>query len=181
MGNTITIDEIKTLIKEEKIQPNILFGRDQLIEDPVIKGYVEEETKIAKSGEYAHRKREESAFDEKKADWEKQIKEKDEEINKLKIEGAKVKAADLFGTKAKERKLDDQQKKFIEAKQKDFSPEDLDNLDKDVDKFMDSKLEEFNETAKIFGHKTNTKAEPKGGGEPGDEPGDEGDASHIPD
>jgi len=46
---------------------------------------------------------------------------------------------------------------------------------------MDTKLEEYKETAKIFGHKIEeTKDEPKGGGEPG-KGGSEEDNELIPD
>jgi len=176
----ITISDVKDFIKAEKVKPSDLFGLDALTDDPSVKGFVDAERKEASSGEYAHRKRTDTKFDEERENWEKEKKKKDDEIKNLKTEGAKIKAADLFSTKAKERKLDDRQKKFVVAKQKDFMPEDLDNLDKEVDKFMDSKLEEYKKTAEIFGHKTEVKEEIKGGGEPGSEE-EEGDASHIPD
>jgi len=181
MPETITIGEIKKLVGEEGISPSEIFGRDSLIDDPIVKGYVDEERKMASSGEYAHRKRTDTKFDEEKKKWEDEKKAKDEEIKKLKTEGAKVKAADLFGTKIKERKLDDKQSKFLKSKQGDFLPEDLEALDKEVDKFMDNKLEEYKETAKIFGHKTEEKKEDvKGGGEPG-EGGSSEDNELIPD
>jgi hypothetical protein len=99
------------------------------------------------------------------------MKKKDDLIKKLQTEGAKVKAVELFGTKIKERKLDDKQTKFLKSKQSDFSPQDLEALEKEVDAHMDKALEEYKETAKIFGVKTEDKDkedETKGGGEPGD-------------
>ena len=182
MPETITIGEIKKLIEQEGISPSDIFGRDSLIDDPIVKGYVDEERKMASSGEYAHRKRTDAKFDEEKKDWEKDKTEKDEEIKKLKVEGAKRDATELFSSKIKERKLDKPQSEFLKSKQGDFSPEDLEALDKEVDKFMDAKLEEFKETAKIFGHKTEEPkgGEPKGGGEPG-EGGSGEDNELIPD
>lgn len=180
-GNMPTISEIKDFVSKEGLDPSEVFGRDQLIDDPIIKGYVEEERKMASSGEYAHRKRTDEKFTEERTKWDDEKKKKDEEIKKLKTEGAKVKAADLFGTKVKERKLDDKQTKFVEAKKDNFTPDDLENLDKEVDKFMDVALEEYKETAKIFGHKTEKKEEElKGGGEPG-EGGSSEDNEFIPD
>ena len=182
MPDTITVDEIKKLIGEEGISPSELFGRDALIDDPVVKGYVDETRKMASSGEYAHRKRTDEKFTESREEWEKEKKEKDEEIKKLKVEGAKKDATELFSSKIKERKLDKPQSEFLKSKQGDFLPEDLEALDKEVDKFMDAKLEEYKETAKIFGHKTEEKKgdEPKGGGEPGDG-GSEEEDKLIPD
>lgn len=180
-GQMPTLDEIKKFVSEEGVSPSEVFGRDSLIDDPIIKGYVDEERKMASSGEYAHRKRTDEKFDTEKKKWETEKKKVEDENKKLKTESAKVKAADLFSKKAKERKLDGKQTKFIEAKQPDFLPEDLENLDKEVDKFMDSRLEEFKKTAEIFGHKTEEKKEDvKGGGEPG-EGGPGEDSELIPD
>jgi len=170
---TITVDEMRTLIKEEKIKPSKLFGIDDLAEDPIVKGI----SKEAIQSELTHRKRLSSRFEEvdedrekEKVEWEKEKKEKDDEIKKLKIEGAKRDATELFSSKIKERKVDKQQEAFLKSKQGDFTPEDPEKLDKEVDAFMDKNVEEYNATAKIFGHKTKGKEgdEPKGGGEPGE-------------
>jgi len=181
MPDTITIDEIKKLIGEEGISPSEIFGRDSLIDDPVVKGYVDEARKMASSGEYAHRKRTDEKFTDERKKWDEEKEKKDKEIKELKVEGAKVKATELFGTKMKERKVDKQQEAFLKSKQSDFLPEDLESLDKEVDKFMDAKLEEYKKTAEIFGHKTEEKKEEtKGGGEPG-EGGSSEDNELIPD
>ena len=180
-GETITIAEIKSLIKEEKIKPSDLFNNDSLTDDPFVKGYVEDERKAASSGEYAHRKRTDTKFDTEREDWEKKDKAKDEKIKELKVKDAKREAVDLFATKIKERKLDGKIGKFIELKQDDFLPENLENVGKEVDKFMDDRVEEFNKTAKILGVKTEeTKEEEKPGSPPGEEK-DEEDNSLIPD
>lgn len=177
-GNMPTLEEIKKFVSEEGISPSEVFGRDSLIDDPIIKGYVDEERKIASSGEYAHRKRTDDKFDEEKKKWEEEKKKIEDENKELKIESAKVTAADLFSKKAKERKLDDKQAKFVTKKQEGFTPEKVDELEKEVDAFMDSALEEYKETAKIFGEKVETKTEAKGGGEPG---GGSGEDDLIPD
>ena len=153
-GETITKSEIKDVIKEGGLKPSDLFSNDDLTDDPFVKGFVKDAEKAASSGEYAHRKRTDTKFDTEREDWEKKDKEKDDEIKKLKVKDAKRDAVDLFATKIKERKLDKQQSQFVEKKQKDFTPDDIENLDKEVDKFMDGAVEEFKETAKIFGVKT---------------------------
>jgi len=181
MGEVITIAEIKTLIKEEKVKPSDLFSMEALTEDPSVKGFVDASCKEAVAGEYTHRKRIDTKFDSEKEDWEKEKEDKEKEIKKLKSDGAKRDAVDLFEKKIKERKFDEKQTKFIESKQADFVPEDPEKLDKEVDTFMDSKIEEYNKVAGIFGVKTETETEieKKGGGGPGSE--EEGDASFIPD
>ena len=181
-GETITIAEIKTLIKEEKVKPSDLFDNDSLTEDPFVKGFVKDAEKAASSGEYAHRKRTDTKFDSDREDWEKKDKVKDEEIKKLKVKDAKRDAVDLFAKKIKERKLDKQQSQFIEKKQVDFVPDDLEKLDKEVDTFMDDRVEEFKETAKIFGVKAEkTKEEKEETGSPPGEEEEQEEDSLIPD
>ncbi len=184
MSDTITIDEMKTLIKEEKIKPSRLYGMDDLAEDPVVKGISKEAVQV----ELIHRKRLSSRFEDvdderekEKKDWEKEKKGKDDEIKKLKIKDAKRDATDLFATKIKERKFDKQQSQFIESKQSDFEPEDIEKLDKEVDAFMDDKVEEFKKTAKIFGVKTEKSKEDEIIGSPPGSEEEEDENSLIPD
>lgn len=181
-GDTITKSEIQDVIKEGGLKPSDLFSNDALTDDPFIKGYVADERKSASSGEYAHRKRTDDKFDTDRKKWDDEKKKLEDENKNLKTEGAKVKASDLFVSKMKERKLDKQQVKFVESKQKDFSPEDLESLDKEVDKFLDTAVEDYKETAKIFGVKAEkgTEDEDKSGSPPGEEE-DGADNSMIPD
>ena len=184
MAETITLNEMKDVIREEKLSPSDLFGVEALTGDPLIRGYLDTSVKELKgklSGEYEARKRVEKGAADNKGEQTDEMKKKDEEIQKLKIDGAKRDAVDLFTKKVKERKLDKQQSKFIEMKQGSFSPKDPEALDKEVSDFMDTTLEEHKKTAEIFGQKTTeTKEEPKGGGEPG-ESGESGDDELIPD
>jgi len=168
----ITLGEIKEIIKAEKVSPSDLFGVEDLTTDPFVKGLVESTVKELKgklSGEYEARKRIEKGSKEEKDETTDEMKEKDDEIKKLKIEGAKRDATELFSSKIKERKLGKQEEAFLKSKQGNFIPEDPEKLDKEVDTFMDATIKECKETGKIFGHKTEeTKEETKGGGEPGE-------------
>jgi len=168
----ITLGEIKELIKEEKVSPSDLFGVEDLIGDPLVKGFVNEATKETQGklrGEAEQRRRGEEGLDKKAEEWKKEKEEKDKKIKDLEIKNAKRDATDLFITKIKERKLDKPQEAFLKSKQDNFEPEDLENLEKEVDKFMDKNVEEYNITAKIFGQKVEGKKdEPKGGSEPGE-------------
>ena len=178
----ITLGEMKELIKAEKVSPSDLFGVEDLTTDPLVKGFVDSTVKELKSklsGEYEARKRVEKDIGKDKDDTSDEMKKKDDLIKKLQIDGAKRDATELFSSKIKERKLDDQTSKFLKSKQGNFSPEDPEKLDKEVDAFMDATIEECKETGKIFGVKEE-KIEQKGGGESG-KGGSEEDNELIPD
>jgi len=162
-GKVLTLGEIKKFVSEEGISPSEIFGRDALIDDPIVKGAIKATVQEETTTEYARRKKAEELNEKLKE----KLNEKDEMIKKVSVESAKVKAADLFSKKAKERKLDEKQIKFIEKKRNSFNPEKPDELEKEVDTFMDSMLEEYKATAEIFGIKEGKKEEKKGGGEPG--------------
>lgn len=182
MAEKITLGEIKEIIKAEKVSPSDLFGVEDLTTDPVVKGFVDSTVKELKgklSGEYEARKRVEKDGDKDKDDATEEMKKKDEKIKELEIKGAKRDATELFSSKIKERKLDDQTSKFLKSKQGNFLPEDPEKLDKEVDAFMDATIKECKETGKIFGVKEE-KVEQKGGGEAGAGGGSE-DNELIPD
>ena len=184
MAEKITLGEIKEIIKAEKVSPSDLFGVEELTTDPLVRGFVDSTVKELKSklsGEWEARKRVEKDIDKDKGDTSEEMKKKDDLIKKLQIDGAKRDATELFSSKIKERKLDEQTSKFLKSKQGNFLPEDPENLGKEVDKFMDATIEECKETGKIFGVKSSKpENEPKGGGEPGTG-GSEEDNELIPD
>jgi len=184
MAEKITLDEIKEIIKAEKVSPSDLFGVEDLTTDPFVKGLVESTVKELKgklSGEYEARKRVEKDSNKDKDETTDEMKKKDDKIKELEIAGAKRDATELFSSKIKERKLDKQQEAFLKSKQGNFLPEDPEKLDKEVDTFLDAGVEEYKVTSQIFGVKAEEKKdEPKGGGEPGTGGSDEDDEM-IPD
>ncbi len=170
MAEKITLGEIKEVIRAEKVSPSDLFGVEDLTTDPLVTGFVDSTVKKLKgklSGEYEARKRIEKGGKEEKEEVTDEMKKKDDEIKKLKIEGAKRDATELFSSKMKERKLDKQQEAFLKSKQGNFLPEDPEKLDKEVDVFLDAGIKECKEVGKIFGVKEE-KVEQKGGGEAGE-------------
>ena len=182
MAEKITLGEIKEIIKAEKVSPEDLFGVEELTTNPLVKAFVDtavKELKSKLSGEYEARKRVEKDGDKDKGDATDEMNKKDDEIKKLKIDGAKRDATELFSSKMKERKLGKQEEAFLKSKQSGFLPEDPEKLDKEVDAFMDATIKECKETGKIFGVKEK-KVETKSGGEPG-EGGETEDDELIPD
>jgi hypothetical protein len=165
----ITIDELKTLVKEEKIKPSDIFGVESLAADAAVEGFIVEEKKRAVSGEYAHRKRQEEAFDEKRKELEAFLQRKDEEISGLKLSAAKSKVGPLFEKIKSERKLDERQVKYIQPALDRFEPKEIANIEKELDAYVDEHVKEYSRVAKdVFGL-GETKPDKKGGAEPADE------------
>jgi len=168
-GEIMDINEIKQFISSEKIRPSDIFGRDVLVTDPVIVGFVAEERKIASAGEYAHRKRTDEKFDSEREKWEKDKKGLEKDNSDLKKSTAKIQSKDLFVKKIKERKLVDTQKNYIEQKMDNFQPEKVENLNTEIDEFLDSQIKEFENVKKIFNPEAGDVDKKKTGAEPGDE------------
>lgn len=144
-GNVeITISDVKAFIKAEGAKPGDLFSLADLTGDPSVKGFVESERKEAVAGEYAHRKRTDEKFDEEKKKWEeekekleKNLKEKDGAI-------AKSKVGSLFEKIKEKRDFDERETKFLEGKLDDFTPQDIEKIDDELNKFVDDRVDEFN-------------------------------------
>lgn len=171
----ITIDEIKTLIKEESLKPSDLFGLEALTADPAVEGYVKDERKNASAGEFAHRKRTDEKFDTDRADWEKKEKEMQVELDKLKTLAAKSTVSELFEKEKEKREFTERQEKFIKKDLDSFKVKDLDKVDSEFADFLDGKVDEFEKIrVDVFGEEAQTEQQKKetkktGGGEKGDE------------
>ncbi len=169
MAEKITLGEMKDLIRAENIAPSALFGVEDLTGDPLVSSFIDttlKETRQKLSGEYEARKRIEKGTKETSEEASGDMKKKDDLIKKLQIDGAKRDAIDLFAVKMKERKLTPPQVKFVDAKKGNFTPTDPEKLDSEVDKFLDTQVEDCKEMGKLFGVKEEA-VETKGGGEPG--------------
>lgn len=176
MPETITIDEVKSLIKEEGIKPSDLFNNADLTDDPFIKGFVNSEIKEAKAGEYGHRKRTDEAFDKAREDWEKKEKELTDENTKLKKDVAKISAGETLDKLIEEGKIEGKEKDFLQDQFKKFTVEDVAKVEDEVKAFIEDKKKEHGELAKHFGVKEGEEETDEGETEkkPGSEPGDEG-------
>ena len=147
-----TIEDVKAFLKAEKVVPSDLFGAERLAEDPAVKGLVESETRRAVAGEYAHRKRTEEGFDKTKAELEKKLQDKDAELGRLKVESAKARVAPLFEKQRADRKLDEKQVKFIQARLERFVPKSAEDIEKELNAYLDSEVDEYGRLAKeVFG------------------------------
>ena len=170
MPDVITRDQLKELIKSENIRPSELFGSETLTEDPVVRGYTEAEIKRATAGEYAHRKRDEEGSLKLKGELEKQLKEREGEVQKLKIEVAKSQLGTLFEKQKADRNLDERQVKFIQNRIAKFTPTKAEDLEKEFSAHLDTEIDEYKRLAKdVFGVDSEKEGDGKGkavGGEP---------------
>ena len=151
MADVVTIDQLRELVKADKVKPSDIFGADMLTEDPVVKGIVDSETKRATAGEYAHRKRTEEGFDKTRAELEKKLQERDTAVQQLKLEAAKGKVGAIFDKAKGERKLSERQVKFVKARLDRFSPKEIDKLDDEFKSFLDGEIDEEAKLAKLYG------------------------------
>ena len=152
MTETVTIDQVRDLVKAEKIKPSDLFGVETLTGDPTVVGYVEAEKKKAVAGEYAHRKRTEEGFDKTREELEKKLLEREADLQKLKIDAAKAQVGSLFTKQKDERKLDEKQVKFVQSRLAKFTPTKVEDLEKEFNAHMDAEIDEYKRIAKdVFG------------------------------
>ena len=167
----ITIEDVKSFLKAEKVQPSDVFGVDVITSDPAVKGYVETETRRAVAGEYAHRKRTEEGFDKTREEFEKRATASEALVAQLRLDAAKGQVGGLFAKQAAERKLTDQQSKFVQARLARFTPQKVEEVGKEFNFYLDAEIDEYGRLAKdVFGVEEK-KAEGASGNATGTEPG----------
>ena len=147
----VTIDEVRDLIKADKIKPSDLFGAEVLAEDPSVKGLIETENRRAVAGEYAHRKRGEEGFDKTKGELEKQLADLKAEANTLRIGMATGKVRPLYDAQKATRKLTEKQALFIEGRLDKFKPIKPEDVEKEFNFYLDSEVDEYGKIAKLMG------------------------------
>jgi ribosomal protein L29 len=151
MAEMVTIDQIRDLIKADKVKPSDLFGADILADDPSVKGLIETENRRAVAGEYAHRKRGEEGFDKTKGELEKQLADLKAEANTLRISAATGKVRPIYDAQKATRKLTEKQALFIEGRLEKFKPTKPDDVEKEFNFYLDSEVDEFGKIAKLMG------------------------------
>jgi hypothetical protein len=149
----MTIDEIRTVIKENSIPPSDLFDRETLTDDPIVKGFVKAEVKEAGMSEYHARKRSQTESVEKVTELETKLVEKDNEIIGYKKETAKTKLADLYKTEKDKRGFGTKQDAFIKSHLKKFEVSDPDKIAEEFSKFLDDEVDDFKAVSKVLGVK----------------------------
>jgi len=146
----MTIDEVKGIIKQEGFIPSELFGKDELILDPLITEIGRERNK----NEYQARKRNQEEFSGIEDDYKKTISGLEDSVKSEKIARMKVEAIDMVKKEMDNgRKLDDKQKKFImlDFEQK-FNITDPENLKAAIGEHIDLQVAEWKKNMEIMGN-----------------------------
>lgn len=173
MSDVVTLDQVRDLIKSEKLRPSDLFGTETLTADPVVKGFADDRVKERIGAEFARRKEAEEKLGKIEDDKKKELEKLQVENKKLKTSAAKSQLGTLLDKQRETRKLDERQVKYIQNRMQKFNPENPDELEKEFDKYLDSEIEEYKKLAKdVFGIESdnnNDKDKKKPGGAEPDE------------
>lgn len=148
MPDMVTKDQIRELIKSEKLRPSDLFDTDHIIADPVVKGYAEDRIKERIGAEFARRK---------------EAEEKLEALEKSKVDLAnklsayekatlKSRAKEVFDAVIVERpalEKDERLARYVRRQfDKSFTPTEEAQLKDDLNQFIDAAVAEGQE---LFG------------------------------
>lgn len=147
----ITLEDVRAYVRAERCKPSDLFGEEELTADSAVKTYIKTEIKAGVDKHYAYRKDTEEALDKAKKEFDVKIKERDIELQKLKLETAKGQVAPLFEKQKETRKLDEKQIKFIQVRLPKFMPQKPEELEKEFNAYLDSELDEYGKLAKELG------------------------------
>jgi len=148
-GDIMTLDEIKTAIKEGRYRLSDVFGDDEISKDPSVLRLVRGETQA----EFEHRTRTDKKFDEERVKWEKEKKALEDQVKTADQKGLKSEAVERLKDVISQRKLDEKQVKFVQKDFPKFAPTTGDALIKDLNKFVDDQLTEYDQAAELFGVK----------------------------
>lgn len=148
----LTADAVKAAIKDGtlKVSPSDLFTADALLKDSAVSD------KIAKTGFEAARRVRDEELKPVQTELETAKKSLDtvtQERDQAKSEALKNNRATIFDSVAKERKLTDKQRGFVERNWDRFKTEATEEggVKTDMNKFLDGQLEEYAEYEKLFG------------------------------
>jgi len=158
-GETMTLDEIKTAIKEGRYRLSDVFGDDEISKDPSVLRLVRGETQA----EFEHRTRTDKKFDEERAKWEKEKKALEDQVKAEGQKGLKSDAVEKLKDIISQRKLDEKQVKFVQKDFPKFAPTTGDALIRDLNKFVDDQLTEYDQAAELFGVKGDGKGKTNAG------------------
>ena len=157
MPDMVTIDQVRDLIKSEKLRPSDLFGTETLTADPIVKGYAEDRVKERIGGEFARRKEAEEKLEKIEEKHKEETTKLQEENKTLKLGAAKSQVGTLFEKQKAERKLTERQIKWLthgenESRIAKFSPDKIEDVEKEFNTYLDAEIDAYNKAAKdVFG------------------------------
>ena len=175
----MTLEELKNAIQEAKLTPTDIFDMEAILANSLVSEQIKEKIKNAKGYDY---RKTESLVEEKAAlqkqvdDAKAEIKLHEETVKTMKLETAKTKTSSLFDTQKTERKLDEKQVEYIQNRLGGFTPQKVEDLEKEFNTFLDDQIKSFKADAKVFGIEVKTPPDPNkvGNGGTGPEGGKPG-------
>lgn len=174
-GEKMTTEEIRQAIREAKLRASDLFSERDLAADPAVLEMVREEGNRA-----GYKVRKYSELEEQHAALLKEKKALEEKLVGHEKAALKTQARDVLAQVLKDRpKLagDEKFSKFLtKVFEKDFAPEAAGTLRKDIDRFVDSQVDEYKELVGEPGGGGG--AQDRGGADGKDKP-DEGDKALV--
>jgi len=145
----MTKEEIRQAIRDLKLNPSDLFGSKEMSDDPIVQEVIREK-----------RRNEEGFEGRQSAKLEGQVKQLEQEKKdlqaKLDTYGKsllKTRAAEAIKPAIEKRKLDEKQAAFVLKNAAKFTPASEESLAGDLDKFLDTQLDELKAFHELYGIK----------------------------
>ena len=145
----MTLDDLKKAVKEGHVCPSDIFSDEEISNDVIVRNIAKESQKT----EWEHRVRTDEKFKAESAKWEKEKKELETKLAEANQKGLKSEAVERLKDVISQRKLDEKQVKFVQKDFPKFAPTTGDALIKDLNKFVDDQLTEYDQAAELFGVK----------------------------
>jgi hypothetical protein len=153
----MTKDELRQAIRDAKLSPSDLFGPKEMSDDSLVQEVIRE------------KRRNEEGFETRqsaKLEAEKAKLEQEKQALQAKLDAAsrgllKTRAAEALKPAIEKRKLDEKQAAFVLKHADKFDPKSEETLAGDLDKFLDTQLDELKAFHELYGIK------PDGAGKPG--------------
>ena len=141
----LTFEEVLKFVKNNKVVPSDLYDIDMLKDDSTVKNIVKNGNKDT----YYQAKRIAEEKETLKTTYEKEITDLKSKLKDININNAKIQAEKMVKDIYTKRKLDDISIKFIDRKiTKEFKPENPEELDKEINIFIDNKIDELTDLRK---------------------------------
>ncbi|MFA5377903.1 MAG: hypothetical protein WC455_19290 [Dehalococcoidia bacterium] len=185
-----TAGEIRQMIREANLQPSDLFTSDDFTADPALSERRAEKNTGNESLHFEIRKleralveaeRQRDALKTENTTLGEKVKAHEATIAQTTAQTAKSRATgELFEREKTERKLDDRQTKFIQARLARFTPSKPEDVEKEFKSYLDGEIDEYGRIAKdVFGIQDKPEPKPAPGAEPKEGPGESPD--NLPD
>jgi hypothetical protein len=145
----MTKAELIAAIREAKLKPSDLFGSDEMSDDPIVQGVIRDKRR----NEDGFERRMSEKWEADKAKLEQEKKDLQGKLDTSNLGLLKTKAADSLKTAIEKRKLDDKQAAFVTKNAAKFIPKSEDTLAGDLDKFIDTQIDDLKGFTELYGIK----------------------------